>query len=520
MSNRPLLDLSSKIALGAAVWACRQELGDGAKHFGHGPHLISGSWLMAESDTREVPQSWLWLIRAASWILPRPLRQRWRETRQDHVREWWSFLETRGVKGAGGRVEVLRYCRKAFADAVAERYPAADIRSWARRLIRGPRAVMGGLLILLALAAGSTGFFSDVRTLFARLPFKDSERLVTCYQVHFLSMSLGVQARYIQPWRRNSRELARIAAYQVHAFGLEGKTVDGARVTSDFFDVLGVTSLEGRTFGPHDSPIEPLAVLSYRLWKDRAASDPRAHLGWIALDGQRFRVIGVLPPDFWFKSRQLEIWTLLPDPGQTGQSPGFVGAIGRLRPGATPETARAELERIDRRTSRFQGGALRVVPVEKSLRPVLQFAFAGLVVGLVLAAGLTLVQIGRAWRKRFGSPGCVSVLGFLLPQVEPYVDTLGAAVRRGFGLERAGYPLLQVRPRHAGRLDVGCRNAPDLPVVDPGSVEALSRVLTAPGDPGHAWVLEQFLARTRRYRVALRPGPRLAAYSRELLGRR
>ena len=99
------------------------------------------------------------------------------------------------------------------------------------------------------------------------------------------------------------------------------------------------------------------------------------------LDGRTCRVIGILPPGFWFKSRSLSVWSLLPDFAPVDQAPRLVDVVGRLRPGVTPETARAELESIASRTSRFQGGALRVVPLQQSLRSVVQFILSVLVGG-------------------------------------------------------------------------------------------------------------------------------------------
>ncbi len=75
-------------------------------------------------------------------------------------------------------------------------------------------------------------------------------------------------------------------------------------------------------------------------------------------------------------------------------------AVGRLRPGVRLETARAELESIARRTSRFQGGALRVVPLRQSLRSVVQFILSVLVAGIALALGTAVIQAARSWPKQ------------------------------------------------------------------------------------------------------------------------
>ena len=238
----------------------------------------------------------------------------------------------------------------------------------------------------------------------------DAERLVTCYQVHFLSVSLGVQSRYIRPWRQDAATLTGLAAYRVRYFrltrpGWHEENIAGARVTPDFFTLLGVHAILGRLFEPNDSPADSPVVLSYEFWQRRFGSDAGLVSKQITLDGRTCRVIGILPPGFWFKSRSLSVWSLLPDFAPADQAPRLVDAVGRLRPGVTLETARAELESIARRTSRFQGGALRVVPLQQSLRSVVQFIFGVLVVGVTLALGIAVIQAARSWPKQRDSRG-------------------------------------------------------------------------------------------------------------------
>jgi hypothetical protein len=336
------------------------------------------------------------------------MRQAWREKQTTEVRQWWTFLVERGEAGPAARSRMRDHCWNAFAAATRERFPPEETRMRLRRMGRGPRFLIAICLSLLVALASLTGLFSGVRTLYAALPYAGAGRLVTCYQVHFLSVSLGVQTRYIRPWRNGAATLTGLSAYQVRYFrltrpGRHDETVAGARVTPDFFTLLGVHPALGRLFESNDSPADSPVVLSHELWRRSFDSDIRLVSKQVFLDGRACRVIGILPPGFWFKSRSLSVWSLLPDFAPVDQVPRLIDAVGRLRPGVTLETARAELEGIASRTGRFQGGTLRVVPLQQSLRSVAQFILSVLLVGVTLALGTAVIQAARSWPKQHGS---------------------------------------------------------------------------------------------------------------------
>jgi hypothetical protein len=348
----------------------------------------------------------LWLIWAASWIVPARSRRAWLQKREAEVRQWWLFLAERGDRSTDARQQVLQRCWEAFTDAFAERFPGAQTEGWPRRTVRGPRFLFAALAAAPAVILAGTGFLSSIRTVYRPLPFPEANRLVACYQVHFLSASLGVQARYFEPWREESQTLTGLAAYHIETYvlsrpGSNAMSLDGARVTPDFFEVLGAKAMLGRTFGPQENPTEAEVVLSYRLWRSDFGSNRQIVNLPITLDGRSFRVIGVLPPDFWFHSPSLDLWTLSPNATRTGQTPDLLRVIGRLRPGATARAARAELDGIALHTPGFRGGSLRVAPLDEYLRPALSFIFSVFVAAISLGLATALLQWLRScWRLR------------------------------------------------------------------------------------------------------------------------
>jgi hypothetical protein len=280
-----------------------------------------------------------------------------------------------------------------------------DLRARLKRLRRSPAFFFAATLLCLIFVGLATGLFSGTRTVHAPLPYPEPDRLVSCYQVHFLSLTWGVQSRYIRPWQENSRTLGSLAAYQAKRYragvaGSPAEEIEGARITPGFFSLLGVEPAIGRTFDDRDASTDALVILSHGIWRKHLGADPKVVGKRISLDGQAMQVVGVLPPAFWFRSRELQVWTLLPDLSRQDPATRLVGAVGRLRHGVTMADARSELQAIAWRSSRFRGGAFRVAPLGRSLRPELQFILFSFTVGAALAAGISSIQCLRSWRSR------------------------------------------------------------------------------------------------------------------------
>jgi hypothetical protein len=402
---------------------------------------------MTRSGLIDRPVICLWLIRAVSLLVPRAKRQVWAQQRLDEVRQYRAFLKERGEPPGVIRLKLRGLCRQAVRDGFRQRFPDAEPRAVASRLARGPGFFLAVVSVLLLSATLATGLFSGLRTLYSPLPYPDAGRLVSCYQVHFLSLSWGVQARYIRPWQEKSQTLAGLAAYQVQNFriappGRPEMGVGGARVTDGFFGVLGVKPFAGRLLQPGDSTSEPAVVLSHELWRTRFGSDPHVFGREVALEGRPARIVGVLPPGFWFRSRELGVWTLLPDLGRPDPALRLVSAVGRRAPGVTNEQVRAELESIAWSTSRFRGGAFRVAPLGRSLRPTLQFLGLSFVVGTLLALGIALVQFLRSWLQRGDSRG----EAFRYWAFFPAKTILLLGLMAGMGAELAARNALTLQP--------------------------------------------------------------------------
>jgi len=130
--------------------------------------------------------------------------------------------------------------------------------------------------------------------------------------------------------------------------------VEGSGVSGDFWKVMGIQPLLGRTFDTTgDTPHSPdYTVLSYRLWQRMFAADKNVIGKQITLGGQTSIVIGVMPREFDYPSGT-ELWRTTHFPlwqiTYRGDASRFMRAIARLKPDVTLRAAQNDLDVISRR---------------------------------------------------------------------------------------------------------------------------------------------------------------------------
>ena len=243
-----------------------------------------------------------------------------------------------------------------------------DVRYAARTLSRRPGFA---LVVVLTLALGigaNTAIFSVVNAVLLNpLPFPSPERLVALGQTEPERRAALSQFsfRNFADLREQSRAFERLAAYYNGNLTLTGQG-EAARLrvtvaTSDLFPLLGASPVLGRVFLPEEdnpgggSAGRP-AILSWDCWQRYFGGDPAVVGRAVALSGDTYTVVGVMPANFSFpvQAQPTEVWvsTAL-DAERTGQGAIMVArgyrawrAVGRLKDGATVEQAQAEADVI------------------------------------------------------------------------------------------------------------------------------------------------------------------------------
>jgi putative ABC transport system permease protein len=228
------------------------------------------------------------------------------------------------------------------------------------RFIARHRGFAAAAIATLALGIGAnSAMFTIVREVLLRpLPYPDPDRLVQLWEYYDGNRNVIAPANYYD-WIARSRSFAATAAFVPEAVNLsdagEADRIQAARVSTTFFDVLGVAPIGGRAFVAGDETSgADVAIVRESFWRTRFASDPRAVGRTIRLDGDLFEIVGIVPDLVDQPARATQVWRVLRVPAQQRVVRGahYLQALGRLAPGVTAAQAHQELSAIGADLSR------------------------------------------------------------------------------------------------------------------------------------------------------------------------
>jgi len=259
----------------------------------------------------------------------------------------------------------------------------ADTRYALRTLRRAPVLATAAILTLALGVGANTTIFSAVNAVVLQpLPFAQPDRLVMLWEEN---PEKGWHQQICAPanvldWQEQVKAFQGITMFFDGA-GVSTLTGEGAPrvlktsgVTGNFFDVLGIRAQLGRTLQPNETwaadGIARTVVISDRFWREQFGADPRAVGRSIRVDGQSLQVVGVAPSGFSFPVEDIDIWVPRAwKPGIRAQvffrQAHFMRAIARIAPGASLETADAQLQAVAGRlklqypaTNKYMGAGL------------------------------------------------------------------------------------------------------------------------------------------------------------------
>jgi putative ABC transport system permease protein len=236
-----------------------------------------------------------------------------------------------------------------------------DIRLGVRLLLKSPLLTAVGVLGIAVAIAIAAVFFAVRAAVFSELPLDDGERVVA---VENWDQEWGQQEGRILHdfvrWREELRQVQDLGAYrtvQRNLINSDGRTeqIDRiAEMTPSGFRLARVRPHLGRTLIEADGEegAAPVAVLGYDLWRARFAGAPDVLGRTVQLGDTRYTVVGVMPQDFAFPVNH-RMWVPLRTTvsGYKEREGPEILVFGRLAPGATLQTAQAELDVLGKRAA-------------------------------------------------------------------------------------------------------------------------------------------------------------------------
>src|ERR1700730_10126266 len=222
----------------------------------------------------------------------------------------------------------------------------ADLRYGFRTLGKNPGFT---ILIVLTLALGvgaNTAVFSMVNALLLHpYNFRSLDTLVRVWEDR--GIDEGYDARYMAPadaeeLRSSNSVFQALTTYSFQSFSFgtarEAQPILGCRVSSNFFDVLGVSAASGRLFSlSEEQPgADQVAVVSHGFWQRWFAGDREVLNKTISLNGRVYTIVGIMPKDFDYPV-PVELWVplALAPREKSDRAQLSLSALARLKPGVS-----------------------------------------------------------------------------------------------------------------------------------------------------------------------------------------
>jgi predicted permease len=272
----------------------------------------------------------------------------------------------------GGLDQVRQNCREARGVTFVETL-VQDIRFALRGFVRNPGFTLVAVLTLALGVGANTAIFSVINAvMFRTLPVRQPEQLV---QVGFggkrnATSYVGESFSYplFKDLRRENQSFSELTAFDSwDSFEVEpedkslnspGTPIKGQLVSANFFSMLGLNAVIGRTFAENEESSDggsPVAVISYAVWEHNFARDPHVIGTKLLVRGTPLVVIGVAPRHFSGVNpgKNFGVWIPLTMATQVLSSPHFsltdvntnwLSLVGRLKPDLAPGPASERLD--------------------------------------------------------------------------------------------------------------------------------------------------------------------------------
>jgi MacB-like protein len=270
-----------------------------------------------------------WIVGVAALLTPNGQRDDWK--REWHAEIWhrWQFLRHAGAWDRREKFGLVRGTLGAFQDAAWLLKSHEALWQSVREYARSPFMCLGALGVLLLVTAVLTGGFPATRELLSAR----GNLLFIWTHPSSGGRDKGLPPDLTPAWASHSRELAKIAAFQIGPPAADQPLL--VTVQPQFFDVIGVRPAIGSI------PREGAVVLDHRAWQSLLHASPNALGAPLKIGTVFYPVAAVLPRNFWILSRQPTIYLV-----RREITSGLVFAVARAKPGVSRKQLDKELVKI------------------------------------------------------------------------------------------------------------------------------------------------------------------------------
>jgi len=237
---------------------------------------------------------------------------------------------------------------------------ARDLRYGLRMMAKNPGFTAVAVLTLTLGIGACTAVFSVVYAVMLKpLPYRDPDRLCAIWKS---VPKKGLERDWtsypaFRDWKDQNRVFEDLALYlrpEAAQITLnnsdQAEKVQAAVVSANFFTVMGIEPVIGRSFAPKDSELDlDVAVLSYGFWQSRFGGSPDVIGKSLSFDDRSAQIIGVAPEKCQFPYKEAQLWLLTTaDPRwekgfQVFRVADAFSAVGRLKPNVSVTEAQADM---------------------------------------------------------------------------------------------------------------------------------------------------------------------------------
>lgn len=258
-----------------------------------------------------------------------------------------------------------------------------DLRFGIRTLAKAPGFTAIAILTLALGIGANSALFSVVNgVLLNPLPYPDPDQLTAVYATTNTFGHSSITYPNFLDWQKENTSFSAYAAFRNQDYFLtgagDGEQLRGWQISADFFKVLGVNPILGRTIRPEEDVVggTPVAMISAGLWQRKFGASPNIIGKSITLNGTDREIVGVVPASFNLYTRPRDIYVPIGqwnDPTFRDRRISFgTQSIGRLKPGVAIQQAQADMDRIAKNLAATypeanKGSGIALVPFKKDM---------------------------------------------------------------------------------------------------------------------------------------------------------